>query len=271
MAYKLYTPFTDPIHQWDARNLEEEIKANSKRPLFNIMLRHFSSKDGKILEAGCGFGAWCELLRRNNYDVVGLENQQRVIDDAKNIIPDIPVEFGDVSAIQYPDNFFQGYISLGVIEHFEHGPQNVLREAVRVLKPGGIALITVPANTIIRRLFTHPIRSIYFFFNSLRGRPKYFGEYRYSLLELQRFVVEAGLEVIETGVDDYSISDLRHNMGLYTDWFFLRYRGGTVWELNIIGRILMYILKALFSEYAYCCGWYVVAIKPTKNKLRHNY
>lgn len=262
MAYKCYTPFNQPSHQWDARNLEDEITANSKRPLFSVMLKYFSPENGKILEAGCGFGAWCELLRKNNYDIVGLENQQKVIDDAKNIIPDIPVEFGDVSAVQYPDNFFQGYISLGVIEHFENGPQNVLREAVRVIKPGGIALISVPANTIVRRLFTHPIRSIYFLFNSLRSRPKYFGEYRYSLKELQRFVTETGLEIIETGVDDYPKSDLKHSMGLYADWFFLRRRGGAIWELNSVGRIIMYILKVIFSEYAYCCGWYVVAVKP---------
>ena len=56
----------------------------------------------------------------------------------------MPVIQGDILDLKYPDAHFDAYISQGVIEHFEEGPQQALNEAWRVLKPDGLAFITVP-------------------------------------------------------------------------------------------------------------------------------
>jgi SAM-dependent methyltransferase len=44
----------------------------------------------------------------------------------------------------YAGGTFDGVISLGVVEHDEAGPLAALRELRRVLRPGGVAIITVP-------------------------------------------------------------------------------------------------------------------------------
>ena len=261
MSYKLYVSDNCATRQWDERSLANEVKAILERPLLNVFKRHIKMPGANVLEAGCGLGAFCVYFLQNGCQIVGIENQHSIVERAHYEMPGIPVEIGDVACIHYPDDSFDALISLGVIEHFEAlgDIKNALKEAVRVLRPDGVAVITVPANTITRCLFSHRIRDLYFLIRSLCGRRKYFGEYRFSMPELKSFVVQAGFDIIEEGVDDFSWNDLR-NMGLYVDWPFLRDRK-EMWRLNAFGTFLLKTLRLVFPEKAYCAGWYVVAQK----------
>jgi ubiquinone/menaquinone biosynthesis C-methylase UbiE len=58
----------------------------------------------------------------------------------------------DVNQLDFPSDYFAGYWSLGVIEHFYEGYEQALREMYRVIKPGGYAFITVPTMSLLRRL-----------------------------------------------------------------------------------------------------------------------
>ncbi|HCG73391.1 MAG TPA: 3-demethylubiquinone-9 3-O-methyltransferase, partial [Nitrospina sp.] len=52
----------------------------------------------------------------------------------------------DVHALPFPKSFFGAYLSYGVVEHFPQGPQQAILEAHRVLKPGGLIFMMVPAD-----------------------------------------------------------------------------------------------------------------------------
>ncbi|OPX25693.1 MAG: hypothetical protein B1H05_03480, partial [Candidatus Cloacimonas sp. 4484_140] len=117
--------------------------------------------DVKILEAGCGLGGWVIYLKERGYDILGLEYETFIIERSKQYDPEIPIIKGDINALDFPNDYFDSYISLGVIEHFEEGPQKALSEAYRVLKPNGLAFITVPYLTVLRKLIAHPLREIY--------------------------------------------------------------------------------------------------------------
>ena len=51
--------------------------------------------------------------------------------------PALKLQTGDVHALPYGDKSVHGYLSFGVLEHFEHGVGPALREANRVLASGG--------------------------------------------------------------------------------------------------------------------------------------
>jgi SAM-dependent methyltransferase len=114
-------------------------------------------KNEKILEGGCGLAPYLIRLRQLGYDVEGIDYNQEPISAVLQYDSKLPVRVGDVMAIPYPDNYFGGYMSLGVIEHFTEGPVRAIREAYRVLKPGGVFVVLVPQNHFFMRI-TAPIR-----------------------------------------------------------------------------------------------------------------
>ncbi len=245
------------LEMWSHRTLDGETKSCETRTLRSIFSRYIPN-GFKIIEAGCGLGGWVNYFRQKGYDIMGIEYDQRVIDKTLTDDSDMPVYYGDVNHLEYPDDTFDAYISLGVIEHFQEGPQRALLEASRVLKKNGLAFITVPYLSLFRRMITHPLRNFYFFVRRLRGGKDYFWEYRYTKKELLTFLMETGFKPIYIGIDDYIETDKKHHIGLYGDFFFLRKKNGDIWELNAIGKIILRVGR-WFSPWLFCSGIHIVA------------
>jgi len=127
---------------WMSRTIEQELEAcDLETPPRELFLSYLSKED-KVVDAGCGFAKWVIYLHRRGYDIVGIDNNELAISKLKEFDETLPVEVGDIVNIQYPDNHFDGYISMGVVEHFEEGPQAPLNEAFRLLKPGGLIFVS---------------------------------------------------------------------------------------------------------------------------------
>lgn len=119
---------------------------------FEKPFTRYLPKSGSILEAGCGLGQYVMALQVRGYEVEGVEWGDETVKSVRTIYPELPVQVGDVTRLTVPDGYYQGYISLGVVEHRREGPGPFLHEAYRVLAPGGIALISVPYFHSLRRL-----------------------------------------------------------------------------------------------------------------------
>ena len=83
------------------------------------------------LDLGCGNGEYRAPVEKLGYRWVGVDYGD----------PDAPVH-ADAHALPFPDNTFDTVISLAVLEHVQY-PHVVLREAWRVLKPGGRMVASV--------------------------------------------------------------------------------------------------------------------------------
>lgn len=110
-------------------------------------------RDGVILEAGCGNGNVLRSLVTAGFHMEGLDFASRAIEENRRVDPAGTYVVGDVRALPHADGSLAGYISFGVIEHFDDVTRaGILREAWRALRPGGVAVVCTPAFTALRRL-----------------------------------------------------------------------------------------------------------------------
>ncbi len=103
--------------------------------------------DSLILDMPCGRGFYLNMFRYvSDCRLVGADLEWDVMQKAqRNIghLPDIMLNHANIYALPYPDNTFDGVILSEVLEHLDDDVVG-LREAYRVLKPGGVVAITVP-------------------------------------------------------------------------------------------------------------------------------
>jgi SAM-dependent methyltransferase len=237
---------------WSKRQIEDEVALCEQRNLLDVFLR-FLPKGERIIEAGCGLCAWLIKLHILGYTIEGIDFDPKVVRRVEEYDPQLQVYERNVTATGYDANMFGAYVSLGVVEHFAEGPEQTLVEANRILKPGGIMILTVPYNNILRRLFFNPLRIFYVYLLKLKGRQIYFVEYRYNKKEIINYITNAHFEIIETGVDDFFSPS--ESMGLWTDWPFLR--APEQFVLNRVGKII----AAILPKWLHTCGIYIVAQK----------
>jgi SAM-dependent methyltransferase len=229
-------------------DLEADIRLCSRQTI-EPLFRMFLPREGKILEAGAGRGRWVFYLRRLGYDVAGLDLSRAEIAAARAFDPDVPIEYGNVLRTGYPDRSFAAVISLGVLEHFESGPQPALAEVRRILRSGGVFLVTVPTQNVMRVLLFNRIKGAQNLYRRIRNVRLEFDEYRYSRGQFETLLREAGFHILERAPDDFLPP---MNMGLYADSRFLVHPERR-WELNRAGNVLNAVLSAV-SPWLHCSG-----------------
>jgi len=255
---KIYTirdPEGQRVHLWSNRRIEEEVNACPRRSIARYFVDHLP-KDAPILEAGCGLGAWVIYLSERGYDIAGIDNDALVIDRLKEWKPTLKVSCGDIRELPFEDGALAAVVSLGVMEHFEEGCGDAMRETHRVLKPGGLLFFTVPLDNLFRKVFAHPVRSLYCRWRKSRGDSIHFAEYRFSRSEVEALLREHGFEPMITTWDDFS--DKTMSLGIWTD--FPPLHTGDLYELNTAGKVLAFCLNFL-SRWAVCSGIFCVARK----------
>jgi SAM-dependent methyltransferase len=111
---------------------------------FDKPFKRHLPKDGLILEAGCGTAQWVIALETLGYDCIGLDYAVDALRKARQMMGPLSLISGDLTSLGLVDDSFDAIISIGVVEHRREGPKVFLDEMHRVLKPGGVMLISVP-------------------------------------------------------------------------------------------------------------------------------
>lgn len=115
------------------------------------LLSHYLPSGRAVLEAGCGDGRIVLQLTNQGYHATGIDFAPKIIDKLNALFPELPIFQRDVRQTGFDSESFDGYVSIGVIEHFTDTFEPVLREAHRILKPGGHAFVTFPYMSPLRR------------------------------------------------------------------------------------------------------------------------
>lgn len=158
-------------------------------PYRDLYLAHLNKGD-RILEAGCGIGQVVISLIALGFDCSGLDFAEKTISMLKSIHPETPFYVGDIRALPFNSESFDAYISLGVIEHFQDGQLEFLKEASRILRPGGRAFVSVPFYNGYRKF-----RTRLGLWESKSTRP--FFESCITIEELNYLMSESGFDFVE--------------------------------------------------------------------------
>ena len=110
--------------------------------IYDEMLKPSEIANKYLLDAGSGTGWFSQRATERGASVVSL-------DVGENILAQVAMKcetkrvVGSVLEIPFPDNTFDVVVCTEVIEHTPN-PRQAVTELCRVLKPGGILILTVP-------------------------------------------------------------------------------------------------------------------------------
>lgn len=130
----------------------DEILEHEPDPAFarraRIILKNLNLSDReKILEVGCGRGFYLKILIDTlpHLDITGIDLNEKYLSVAKGFINNNKVKLVKVDATNLPfkNKTFDRIIATEILEHIPND-QKAISEMYRVLKPDGIAMVTVP-------------------------------------------------------------------------------------------------------------------------------
>jgi 2-polyprenyl-3-methyl-5-hydroxy-6-metoxy-1,4-benzoquinol methylase len=99
-------------------------------------------KPGKVLDVGCGNGAFLALMRSAGWDVAGLETDPKAARLASERLG-VPIHVGQLCQGAYETSSFDAVTLHHVIEHV-YDPIGVMAECRRILKPDGLLVVVTP-------------------------------------------------------------------------------------------------------------------------------
>jgi SAM-dependent methyltransferase len=138
---------------WDTENFRENVeRGKNNKFILKTLNKYILDKKGKILEGGCGMGRVVYCMQTHGYESVGVDFAKKTIELVNEAIPELDVRVGDVRDLPFPDDYFTGYWSFGVIEHFYEGYYDISKEMRRVLINGGYLFLSFPYMSPLRRL-----------------------------------------------------------------------------------------------------------------------
>jgi ubiquinone/menaquinone biosynthesis C-methylase UbiE len=110
-----------------------------------FLFENFLKPGDKVLDLGCGNGRWVKLFQTYNVDYVGIDSSLRLIEIAKKNYPNARFQVEESLNLSFPDNWFDKVYTIAVFHHIpsEEFKLKFLKEVKRVLKPGGILILTV--------------------------------------------------------------------------------------------------------------------------------
>ena len=108
-------------------------------------------KKNKILDLGCGAGRHTLFLAREGFNTFGMDGSKKGILVTKKRLNqeklNATLQVGDIKALPYPDNYFDGIISFGVIYYNNiKGIKQTISEIKRIVKPKGKIFIFTRTN-----------------------------------------------------------------------------------------------------------------------------
>jgi SAM-dependent methyltransferase len=230
-------------------------QAEGKPPVIGLrddvvaVTRKFLAPGSRILEGGCGRANRVKAMADAGFSPVGIDFAPASVQQARRDYPNLDIRQGDVRALDFANASFDGYWSLGVIEHFWVGYDAIMAEAARVLKPNGFLFLTAPWLSPYRR---HKARAGGYPRADFSSEPDDFYQFALGREEVCASLQRHGFQVLRWHGRASEIS-MREDMTAFqrqTQWL-LRSRG------SLMKRVARWAIFAGLNNY---CGHAFLAV-----------
>lgn len=129
----------DPGHPVGFKNFLRE------KMLLNMLN---ASKADKVLDAGCASGRQSFLIAEKGAEVTGIDISNNFVKQAKSYVKkyganNISFMVADIESLPFPTHYFDKILCAEILEHVLN-PDAAMNQLLRVLKPGGLLVISVP-------------------------------------------------------------------------------------------------------------------------------
>lgn len=220
------------------------------------------ANDGPILEAGCGAGRLLRHYKNRGFDIVGMDFIPAAVDKLKAVDPELRVEVGDITKLDYPDESFKYLLAFGLYHNLEFGLlQQALAETRRVLQPAGLVCASFRADNLQTRL-TDWLAERRARRSGLNSGPQMFHKLNLTRAEFIDLFRRAGFEILGA----YPVE----NMPILYKFAFFRARSHRVFDenkarkegykLGCIGGFLQKTLMRWFAPH-FCNIFVIIARK----------
>lgn len=170
-----------------SEQIRRDIKPNfDTLPSYRHVFYYESSKEfikGKVvLDIGCWTGQIEQLAYKNAKKMVAIDSNPQAISFAKKKLPDVAFKIARAKKLPFSNSYFDTVLLMDVIEHVTKGSEKeVFRQIHRVIKPGGILIVTTDNKHLLPILFD----------------PAYFliGHRHYSMEEISEMLTETDFKI----------------------------------------------------------------------------
>jgi SAM-dependent methyltransferase len=144
-------------------------------------------ESGSICDMGCGPGQIARYLHRQGVKTLGVDLSAKMVEEARRLNPEIKFHQGDMLSLPDEAKSWGGIAAFYCIIHIPREQiVDTLREMKRVLKPGGVLLVTFHIGQEVRH------------FDKWWEKPVNLDFAFYLPSEMEGWLKEAGFELTET-------------------------------------------------------------------------